>query len=122
MSNRKKRPPLSQRRFLSFLIQRLHRGEQEHFADAVGTGKQHDATVDAHTHTARGRHAVFQSGEEILIQHLGLVVAALAFHRICGGLLLIYPGLVTDLVGLALIAVVFVIQLATKKKFTALTA
>ncbi|MBQ7038250.1 MAG: TRAP transporter permease [Clostridia bacterium] len=39
-----------------------------------------------------------------------------------GGLLLIYPGLVTDLVGLALIAVVFVIQLATKKKFTALTA
>ena len=39
-----------------------------------------------------------------------------------GGLLLIYPGLVTDLVGLGLIAVVLVAQLLTKKKFAALNA
>ena len=33
-----------------------------------------------------------------------------------GGLLLIYPGLVTDLIGLALVAVVLVIQFATNRK------
>ncbi len=33
-----------------------------------------------------------------------------------GGLMLIYPGAVTDILGIALVAVVFVIQLFTKKK------
>jgi len=35
---------------------------------------------------------------------------------LAGGLLLIYPGLVTDAIGILLVAVVFVIQLVTKKK------
>ena len=35
---------------------------------------------------------------------------------ICGGLLLIYPGLVTDLIGLSLIALVIAFQFITKKK------
>jgi len=35
---------------------------------------------------------------------------------LAGGLLLIYPGLVTDAIGILLVAVVFVIQLLTKKK------
>lgn len=39
-----------------------------------------------------------------------------------GGLLLIYPGLVTDLIGLSAVVVVLLIQLATKKKFTPLNA
>ena len=34
-----------------------------------------------------------------------------------GGLLLIYPGIVTDVVGLSLVAVVLLIQLATRKKY-----
>ncbi len=43
------------------------------------------------------------------------------FERIpslAGGLLLIYPGLVTDGIGLGLIAVVIALQLLTKKKYT----
>ena len=36
-----------------------------------------------------------------------------------GGLLLIYPGLVTDSVGLGLVAVVLVIQFASRKKANA---
>lgn len=35
---------------------------------------------------------------------------------IVGGLLLIYPGLVTDTIGVSLVAIVFVLQLLTKKK------
>lgn len=41
------------------------------------------------------------------------------FERIIslvGGLLLIYPGIVTDLIGLGLVAVVILLQLITKKK------
>ena len=35
-----------------------------------------------------------------------------------GGLMLIYPGLVTDIIGLSLVGIVIVIQLLTKKKLT----
>ena len=35
-----------------------------------------------------------------------------------GGLLLIYPGIVTDLVGLGLVSVVILLQLITKKRHT----
>ena len=35
-----------------------------------------------------------------------------------GGLLLIYPGIITDVVGLALVSAIFVLQLATKKKYS----
>ncbi len=41
---------------------------------------------------------------------------------VVGGLLLIYPGVVTDAVGLALVAVVIVAQILTRKKNKALTA
>ena len=34
----------------------------------------------------------------------------------CGGLLLIYPGLVTDLIGLSLVAVVILLQIITKRQ------
>jgi len=39
--------------------------------------------------------------------------------NVVGGLLLIYPGLTTDLIGLALVVAVVVIQVLTKKKYTA---
>ena len=38
---------------------------------------------------------------------------------VAGGLLLIYPGIVTDTIGFALFAIVLVIQILTKKKFAA---
>ena len=41
----------------------LHCGEQDDLTDGVGASEQHDGTVDAHAHAARGRHAVFHSGE-----------------------------------------------------------
>ena len=37
---------------------------------------------------------------------------------VAGGLLLIYPGVVTDLIGVALVGVVLVVQLTTKKRHT----
>ncbi len=39
-----------------------------------------------------------------------------------GGLLLIYPGLATDLIGVALVGIVLLVQMATKKKVTLLNA
>jgi UPF0716 family protein affecting phage T7 exclusion len=42
--------------------------------------------------------------------------------NLTGGLLLIYPGIVTDSIGLALVALVVVIQLATRKKHSVLKA
>ncbi len=39
-----------------------------------------------------------------------------------GGLLLIYPGIVTDAIGLGLVAIMIVIQLLTKKKYKKVTA
>lgn len=39
-----------------------------------------------------------------------------------GGLLLIYPGMVTDLIGIALVGIVLGIELITKKKYTLQTA
>ena len=38
---------------------------------------------------------------------------------VAGGLLLIYPGIVTDLIGLGLAAVVIVVQIIGKKKAVA---
>lgn len=66
-----------------------------------------------------GMFAVSASLEGYFLHHMSW------YERIVcavGGLLLIYPGLVTDLIGVALIGIAFLIQLATKKKFAALNA
>ena len=39
-----------------------------------------------------------------------------------GGLLLIYPGIVTDAIGLGLVAIMVVIHLLTRKKYKKATA
>ncbi len=60
-----------------------------------------------------GIFSVSASLEGYLLRHMAW------YQRIfclVGGLLLIYPGLVTDLVGVGLVALVVVIQLMTKKK------
>jgi TRAP-type uncharacterized transport system fused permease subunit len=41
---------------------------------------------------------------------------------VIGGLLLIYPGLVTDIIGLGLVGVIFAVQLIAKKKQVAVNA
>ena len=64
-------------RVVVLLVQGFHCGEQDDFADGIVIGQQHDRTVDADAHTARGGHTVFHSIQEVLVQHLCLVVTAL---------------------------------------------
>ena len=77
------RKPLKTLAFFGYLVvQGLHRREKDDLADGAGIRQQHHTAVNAHTHAARRGHAVFQSRQEILVQHLGLVVAALALLRL----------------------------------------
>jgi TRAP-type uncharacterized transport system fused permease subunit len=50
----------------------------------------------------------------------GYIIAHMKWYEriisACGGLLLIYPGLVTDLIGLSLVAVVILLQIITKRQ------
>ena len=46
--------------FQHFLCKRLHRGEEQDVADAVGIGEQHYEAVEAEAQAARGRKAVFE--------------------------------------------------------------
>ena len=63
------------------------------------------AAVDAHAHAARGRHAVFQGGEEVLVQHLGLVVAPLPLLHLLFKALTLVDGVVQLGVGVCQLAV-----------------
>ena len=56
------------------VTQGLHRGEENHFPNAVGAREHHDAAVDADAQAARGGQAVLQGGDEVLVHHAGLVV------------------------------------------------
>ncbi|MBQ4160130.1 MAG: TRAP transporter fused permease subunit, partial [Clostridia bacterium] len=60
-----------------------------------------------------GIFAVSASLEGYLLHHMPWYQRVLS---LVGGLLLIYPGLVTDLVGVGLVALVVVLQLAVKEK------
>ncbi len=60
-----------------------------------------------------GIFAVSASLEGYLIRHMPWYQRIIS---LAGGLLLIYPGLVTDLIGVALVAVVVLFQLVTRKK------
>ena len=55
------------------LLNRLHRGEQQHVADGGAVGQQHDQTVHAEAQAARGGQAVLQS-VDVVVVHLGLAV------------------------------------------------
>jgi len=43
---------------VSLLVHGLHSGEQQHVADRIGIGQQHDEAVEAEAEAARGGHAV----------------------------------------------------------------
>ena len=60
-----------------------------------------------------GIFAVSASLEAYLVHHMAWYERVIC---VLGGLLLIYPGFVTDIIGVALVAVVVLIQIATKKK------
>ena len=57
------------------VVQRLHSGEQDHVADGVGAAEHHGAAVDAEAQAAGGRHTVLQRHDEVLVHHVGLLVA-----------------------------------------------
>lgn len=60
---------------LLFLAGILHKRERQHLADGVVVGQEHDHAVDAHAPTAGGREAELETGAEVLVDHLRLVVA-----------------------------------------------
>ena len=49
--------------------------EKQHVADGGGVGEQHRQAVDAHTHTARRRHAVLECADVVGVVAHCLVVA-----------------------------------------------
>ena len=53
------------------LLQRLHRGEEQHVADGGRIGEQHHEAVEAEAEAARGGQAVFQREDEVLV-HRGV--------------------------------------------------
>ena len=101
---------------------RFHRGEQDDVADGRTVRQQHHQAVYAQSQAARRGHAVFQRGEEILIEHFGFVVAALAL--LAGFVYLLWRRVitwhipVTVLVTMALFA--FVVALARGESGAAL--
>ncbi len=67
-----------------------HVREQQHIADGLGIGQEHDQTIDAHAHAACGRHAVFERADVVAVVFHSLVVAAgLRLHLGCEPLFLI---------------------------------
>ena len=62
-----------------------------------------------------GMIGVSASLEGYLLHKMSVIERILS---VAGGLLLIYPGIVTDAIGLGIIVVVLLIQIATKKKYS----
>ena len=63
--------------FLFLLTHGLHGGEEQHVADGGAVGHQHDHAVQAEAQAARGRHAVLQGVDEVLVD-LGVDALSLA--------------------------------------------
>ena len=58
-------------------------GKSMHVPDGVAAGEQHDAAVYADAQAARGRHAVLEGVDEVVVHHAGLVVALGARSSTC---------------------------------------
>src|SRR3954453_2902899 len=54
-----------------------HRREEDDLADGGAPGQDHHEPVDADTHTARGRHAVLERADEVLVEGLRLLIPLL---------------------------------------------
>ena len=62
-----------------------------------------------------GIFAVSASLEGYFLHHMAWYERLIS---VIGGLLLIYPGITTDIIGVALVGIMLVIQVLTKKKYT----
>ena len=51
----------------NLLLNRLHRGEQQHVTDRSAVRQQHDQTVNTEAKAARGRQTVLQSVDVVVI-------------------------------------------------------
>ena len=74
------------------LVDGLHRREQQHIADGGAVGEQHHQTVHAEAQTARGRQAVLQC-VDVVVVHLCL---ALGLQRLALGHLTLEAALLVD--------------------------
>ena len=63
------------------LFFRLHRREENDVADRRAVGEEHDETIQPHSEAARGRQAVLEGVDKVLV-HLRVLVSrrALGFH------------------------------------------
>ena len=73
------------------LFTKAHLREQDHVADTLGSGEDHDQTVNAHAHSAGRRHAVLHGRQEVLIQllHIAARLVGEALRKAIGS----EPGL-----------------------------
>ena len=53
--------------FYVLLLNRLHRGEQQHITDRCTIGEQHHQTIHAEAQTARGGQAVLQRVDVVVV-------------------------------------------------------
>jgi len=59
----------------AFLLDGLHCREEDDIPDGACAGEEHDTAVDADAESARGRHAVLEGVDEIVVHHARLVIA-----------------------------------------------
>ena len=103
--NKPKYPKIPGLELNNMSVHGLHCGEEKHVADRAAAGEEHDAAVNAHAHASGGGHAVLKSQQEILIQHLGLVVAALTLLHLLFKAITLVDGVVKLGVGIGQLAV-----------------
>jgi isopentenyl-diphosphate delta-isomerase len=76
---------------LNDLFYRTHRREQDHVADGVAVGKQHNHTVDTNTQTRGRRQTVFQRGHVVfVVEHRFVVACGFRINLILEALRLIF--------------------------------
>ena len=97
----------SKANFYDLLLNRLHRGEQQHVADRGAVGQQHDKTVDAEAQAARGGQAVLQSIDVVVIDLcLAVRLDGLALGHLALEAALLVDGVVQLAEGVAVLGAV----------------
>src|SRR5437762_3442900 len=73
---------------------RTHLGEQDDVADRRGAGEQHGQAIDADAAAARGREAVAERADVVLVHEVGFDVAALALAELIEEALALFQRIV----------------------------
>ena len=87
--------------FRILLVEGLHCREQDDVADGIRAAQHHAAPVDAEAQTAGGRHTVLQRHDEVLVHHVGLLVAVGTLLRLGLEALVLVDGVVQLAEGVA---------------------